>query len=73
MSDTTFAEAKVHCAGCGGNVFERPADPQPDDMVVCHGCRREWRYADLKASAKDKALDAVKELVRDVFKNAGLE
>ena len=73
MSDTTDLKAEVHCAGCGGNLFEFPADPQPDDMVVCRGCRREWRYADFQTAAKGKALDAVTEAFRDMFKGSGFQ
>ncbi len=49
----------VVCPRCGSTDFDYPANPTPEDTIVCTSCGNHSLYADILAEAKKKAIEQI--------------
>lgn len=65
MSD----EITFKCSKCGSPDFKIPANPKPNDMVVCNGCGASRQYGDIQREAIKQSKKAVDDIIGSIFKS----
>jgi hypothetical protein len=45
------ARVKILCGLCGGDTFDGPRHPQPNDILYCKTCRSGTSYSQLEADS----------------------
>lgn len=56
------------CSTCRSKKFEYPANPKPNDKVVCTGCGATSKYGELQAQAEKEAKKMLEKVAKNIFR-----
>lgn len=69
---TTTIPVGIKCS-CGSTQFDRPGNPQPDDIITCAQCGAQGRWDEIMKQVGEQTTKHIADALNEEFRRAGFK